>query len=89
LKLIEKYKLRTTKNSLTLAPFMMIGIFLSAGIPFLSTRMIPFYALMVLVFLLSTYIRTKHGLVAQVRKIDDDIEEISKLELDSNLKMHG
>jgi hypothetical protein len=85
LKLVEKYKMRNTKYCLILAPFMIIGVFLSAGIPFLSPKMIPFYALMVVVFLISTYIRTKHGLVAQVRKIDRDIEEISKLEMDVDL----
>ena len=85
LKLVEKYKMKNTKYCLILAPFMIIGIFLSAGIPFLSPKMIPFYALMVIVFLISTYIRTKHGLVAQVRKIDRDIEEISKLEMDVDL----
>ncbi len=85
LKLVEKYKMRNTKYGLILVPFYIIGIFLSAGIPFLSPKMIPFYALMVIVFLISTYIRTKHGLVAQVRKIDRDIEEISKLEMDVDL----
>ena len=44
--------------------------------------MIPFYGLMVIVFLVSTYIRSKHGLAAQLRKINSDIEEISKLELE-------
>lgn len=82
LKLVEKYKLKITKHSLILAPLMIIGVFLSAGIPFLSEKMIPFYVLMVIVFLVSTYIRTKHGLVAQLRKIDKDLEEILKLELD-------
>ena len=80
LKLAEKYKLKIKKNGLILAPLMIIGIFLSAGIPFLSVKMIPFYALMIIVFLISTYIRTRYGLVAQIRKIDKDIEEISKLE---------
>lgn len=84
LKLVAKYKLKITRHGLMLAPFMVIGIFLSAGIPFFSPRMIPFYTLMVVVFLISTYIRTKHGLVAQVRKIDRDMEEIAKLELESN-----
>jgi len=82
LRLAEKYKLRITKYGLILAPFMIIGIFLSAGIPILSTKMIPFYALMLIVFLISTYIRTKHGLAVQIRKINSDIEEISKLELE-------
>jgi len=86
LKLVAKYKLKITRYGLMLAPFMIIGVFLSAGIPFFSPRMIPFYALMVIVFLISTYIRTKHGLVAQVRKIDRDIEEIAKLELEGILQ---
>jgi hypothetical protein len=85
LKLVEKYKMRNTKYGLMLAPIIIIGVFLSVGMPFLSAKMIPFYALMVVVFLISTYIRTKHGLVAQVRKIDRDIEEISKLEMDVDL----
>ncbi len=83
LKLVEKYKLKITKHGLILAPFMIIGVFLSAGIPFLSPKMIPFYALMVVVFLISMYVRSKHGLVVQIRKLERDIEEISKLEQDS------
>jgi len=79
----EKYKLKITKNSLLLAPFMIIGVFLSADIQFLSPKMIPFYVLCVIVFLISSYIRTKYGVVAQLRKIERDIEEISKLELDT------
>jgi hypothetical protein len=80
LKRAEKYKLKIRRNGLILAPFMVIGIFLSAGIPFLSVKMIPFYALMVIVFLLSTYINARYGLVARIRKIDRDIEEIVNLE---------
>ncbi len=80
LRIVEKYKLKITRNGFILAPFMIIGIFLSAGIPFLSTKMIPFYALMLIVFLVSIYIRTKHGLVARLRKLEKDIEEISLLE---------
>lgn len=84
LRLVEKYKLRIKKYGLILAPFMVIGIFLSAGISFLSAKMIPFYVLMVLVFLISSYVRSKHGLVAQIRKIDRDLEEILQLEQDKN-----
>ena len=80
LRVIERYKLKITKNAYILAPFMIVGVFLSAGIPFLSTKMIPFYALCIIVFLISTYIRTKHGTVARLRKLEKDIEEISKLE---------
>lgn len=82
LKLAEKYKLKITKYGLILAPFYVVGIFLSAGIPFLSPKMVPFYILMVIVFLISTYIRSKHGLAVTIRKINSDIEEISKLELE-------
>ena len=85
LRLVEKYKLKITRNGYILAPFMIVGVFLSVGISFLSAKMIPFYALMVVVFLISMYVRSKHGLLAQIRKIDRDIEEISKLELDSEI----
>ena len=84
LKLAEKYKLKFTRYSFYLAPFMIAGIFLSAGIPFLSSKMIPFYALMVVSFLIGLYVRSKYGLVAQIRKIDRDIEEISNLEMESD-----
>lgn len=82
-KLVEKHKLKITRYGFFLAPFMIIGIFLSAGITFLSVKMIPFYALMVISFLIGSYVRSKYGLVAQIRKIDMDIEEISNLEIDS------
>jgi hypothetical protein len=82
LKSVEKYKLKMTRNGYMLAPFMFVSVFLSAGIPFLSARMIPFYALCIVVFLISLYVRSKHGLLAQIRKIDRDIKEISKLEMD-------
>lgn len=82
LKLVEKYKLKISRYGLLLAPLMIIGIFLAARIQFLSPRMIPFYVLMVIVFLISQYVRSKHGLLAQIRKIDREIEEISRLETD-------
>lgn len=82
MRIVEKYKLKTKKNSLILAPFMIIDIFLAAGIPFLSPKMIPFYFLMFIVFLISAYAQTKHGLVARLRKLEMDLEEISKLELE-------
>ncbi len=85
LKLVEKYKLKINRNGYMLFPFMFVGIFLSAGIPILSAKMIPFYALCVGVFLISLYVQSKHGLLAQIRKIDSDIEEISRLELDSEM----
>jgi len=83
LKSVERYKLKITRYNFILAPFMITGIFLSLGIPFLSSRMVPFYALCILVFLASTYVRNRHGMLARIRKIDRDLEEISKLELDS------
>ncbi len=85
LKLVEKYKLKTRKENYILAPFMIAGIFLSAGIPFLSSKMIPFYALMVISFIIGLYIRSKYGLIAQVKKIEKEIEEISRLEQDNHI----
>jgi hypothetical protein len=80
LKLVEKYKLKIKKRAYVLAPLMIIGIFLSWGIPIFSSKMILFYLLCVIVFLVSAYIRSKHGLLAQLRKIDLDLDEISGLE---------
>jgi len=85
LRIAERYKKKITRNCFILAPFMIIGIFLSAGIPFFSSAMIPFYALVVVVFLISLYVRSKHGLAAQIRRIDREIEEIAKLETDPGI----
>jgi hypothetical protein len=79
-KMLIKYKLKIKHYGLAMAPFAVIGIFLSAGIPFLSVKMIPFYALMGIVFLVSTYLRSKHGSIVQLKKINQDLEEIAKLE---------
>jgi hypothetical protein len=85
LKLVQKYRLKTTRNNYILLPFMVVGIFLSAGIPFLSSKMIPFYVLMVISFLIGYYVRSKYGLIAQLRKIEKEIAEIAKLEQDNEL----
>jgi len=85
LRLAEKYKLKITRASYILAPFMIVGIFLTAGMPFLSIKMIPFYILMVVSFLIGMYVRSKYGLVAQIRKIEKEIEEISILEQDGEI----
>lgn len=85
LKLVQKYKLKTTRDNYILAPFMLAGIFLCAGIPFLSSKMILFYALMVISFLIGFYVRSKYGLIAQLRKIEKEIAEIPKLEQDNGL----
>ncbi len=85
LKLAEKYKLKFTRYGYYLAPFMIVGIFLSVGIPFFAVKIIPFYALMIVSFLIGVYVRSKHGVVVQIRKINRDIEEISNLEVESDL----
>jgi len=36
-------------------------------------------------FLIGRYVHSKYGLVAQVRKIEKEIEEISRLEQDTDL----
>ena len=84
LKLVKKYKLKIRRYGYILAPFMIAGIFLSAGIPFASAAMIPFYALMVISFLIGLYVRSRHGMLVQIRKIERDIEEISNLEMDTD-----
>jgi hypothetical protein len=66
-----------------LAPLLIIGIFLSAGIPVFSAMMIPFYILMVIAFLIGQQISSRYGLVAQISRIDDEIKEIAALEKDA------
>jgi hypothetical protein len=82
LRLVERYKLRIKRFNLMLAPLMIIGIFLSAGMPVFSVRMIPFYVLCVISFLIGQYIRSRYGLVAQISRIDEEIAAISELERD-------
>ncbi len=65
----EKYKFRITRFGLMLAPFMIIGVFLSAGIPFFSEKMI-----------LTAFIQKKHGLLSSLKRIKRELEEIVKLE---------
>jgi len=83
LRVVERYKLKIRRYSLMLAPPMIIGIFLSAGIPVFSLMMIPFYILMVISFLIGQFVRSKYGLIAQINRIDQEIEEIRELEVDS------
>ena len=80
LKQAEKYKLKTRRNGLILAPLMVAGIFLSTGVDILSVKMVPFYTLSALVFLVSTFVNNRYGLAARIRKIDSDLEEIAGLE---------
>lgn len=77
---LEKFKLKITKITFIIAPFFIIGIFLFAGIPFFSKKMILFYSLMLLVAILSLYLKKKYGIFEQLKKINSEIDEIEKLE---------
>ena len=83
LRLVERFKLKIKRYNLMLAPLLIIGIFLSAGIPVFSAMMIPFYILMVIAFLIGQHIRSRYGLVAQINRIDDEMKEIAVLEKDA------
>jgi len=76
----EKYKFRITRFGLMLAPFMIIGIFLSVDFPIFSEKMILFYSLMLIVMILSAFIQKKHGVLANLKRIKRELEEIVKLE---------
>jgi len=51
--------------------------------------MLPFYALVLIILLASSYIRSKHGRLARIRKTEKDIEEITKLELTPRFEIDG
>lgn len=76
----EKYKYKITRFGLMLAPFMFVGVFLSARIPFFSEKMIPFYSLVLIVMILSAFIKRKHGVLTSLKRIKRELEEIVKLE---------
>jgi len=77
---LEKFKLKITKIGFILMPIALIGIFLSADIPFFDKNMIVFYILIVTVMIMSIYVTFKHGIFNRFKKINLEIEKIMELE---------
>jgi hypothetical protein len=77
---LEKFKLKITKIGFLLMPVALIGVFLSADIPFFDKNMIVVYILIISVMISSIYITFKHGVFNRFRKINHEIDKIMELE---------
>jgi hypothetical protein len=77
---LQKFKLRITWIGIFLAPFMITGVLLIAGVSVFSVRMIPFDLLALLVMAVKGYLTYKHGILVQIKRIDSEIDEIIKIE---------
>lgn len=77
---LEKFKLKITKIGFLLMPVALIGVFLSADIPFFNKNMIVVYILIISVMISSIYITFKHGVFNRFRKINQEIDKIMELE---------
>jgi len=78
---LEKYKITITRNRYILMPFAIIGILLMIlqGNVFTSEFLV-FLFLIVVVFLLSVYVRFKYSINERFKKLNQEIEEINDLE---------
>lgn len=77
---LKKFKLRITWFGIFLAPFMITGVLLIADVSLFSKRMIPFDLLALSVMVTKAYLTYKHGILAQIKRIDLEIDEIIKIE---------
>lgn len=78
--ILEKYKIRITKFSYILMPFALIGIFLIAQIPILSSNSFLPISLIVMVMIISIYYTFKYSIFERFKKINKEIDEIEQLE---------
>lgn len=74
------FKLKTTRYSLMLAPFYIAGMFVLAQVRVLDGRMVPVYALILLVMGLTVYFSLKRGSLTQLKKLDEEIALLTALE---------
>jgi hypothetical protein len=82
---LEKYKIKKTQIRYMLMPFAMAGFLLmiihSMNFSFNFVSMIPLI-LMILVFLSSMYITFKYSIYERFKKLNKDIAEIERLEIE-------
>jgi hypothetical protein len=82
IKLLEKYKIKIKRLGYILMPFGIIGVFIMGDFPFFSRVSILPISLMVLVMILSIYFTFKYSIFEQFRKLDKEIDELEKLEIE-------
>lgn len=82
IKRIEKYKIKLKKFGYILMPLGLIGIFLMSKYPFFSKESVLPISLIILVMIVSVYYTFKYSIFEQFRKLNKDIEELEKLEIE-------
>ena len=82
IKQLEKYKIKLKKLGYILMPFGLIGIFLMGNFSFFSRESILPISLIILVMIISIYFTFKYSISEQFRKLDNEIEELEKLEIE-------
>jgi hypothetical protein len=80
IKEVEKYKIKITKFGYVFSPFAMIGVFLIAKIPILSSQSVLPITLIISVFVVSLYVTFKYSIFERFRKLNMEIEELEQLE---------
>lgn len=82
IKQLEKYKIKHKKVGFIPMPFALTGVFLMNKMPIFSKESILPLFLVVLVMLASIYYTFKYSIFEQFRKLDMEIEELEKLEIE-------
>ncbi len=82
IKQLEKYKIKLKRLGYILMPFGIIGIFLMSKFPFFSKNSILPFSLIIAVMIVSIYYTFKYSIFEQFRKLDREIEELEKLEIE-------
>ena len=82
IKQLEKYKIKLKKLGYILMPFGLIGIFLMGNFSLFSRESILPISLIILVMIISIYFTFKYSISEQFRKLDNEIEELEKLEIE-------
>ena len=80
IKEVEKYKIKMTTFGYNFSPFALIGVFLIANIPILSSQSVLPITLIISVFVVSLYVTFKYSIFERFRKLNMEIEELEQLE---------
>lgn len=78
----EKYKFKTTKLSYMIIPIALIGMFMMMEFPFFAKSSLVPISLIIFVMLSSIYITFRFSIFEWFRKINNEIVEIEKLEIE-------
>jgi hypothetical protein len=81
-KQLEKYKIKLKRLGYILMPVGITGIFLMGDFPFFSKESLLPISLIVLVMVVSIYFTFKDSVFEQFRKLDNEIDELKKNEIE-------